>query len=65
MKLAAVPFPDHRGAVILHAPAYGGQLDLQIEDRFGNPVKPRKWFLYPYMCLLKQSSESKTGASRE
>lgn len=23
------------------------QLDLTIEDRFGNPVKPREWFLVP------------------
>lgn len=23
------------------------QLDLNIEDRFGNPVKPREWFLVP------------------
>lgn len=28
----------------LFAPA---QLDLTIEDRFGNPVKPREWFLVP------------------
>jgi hypothetical protein len=23
------------------------QIDLTIEDRFGNPVKPREWFLLP------------------
>ncbi|KAG1080824.1 hypothetical protein G6F40_015727 [Rhizopus arrhizus] len=23
------------------------RLDLTIEDRFGNPVKPREWFLVP------------------
>jgi hypothetical protein len=23
------------------------QLDLTIEDRFGNPVRPREWFLVP------------------
>ena len=23
------------------------QLDLTINDRFGNPVKPREWFLVP------------------
>lgn len=23
------------------------RLDLTIEDRFGNPVKPREWFLAP------------------
>jgi T5orf172 domain len=28
----------------LFAPA---QLDLTIDDRFGNPVKPREWFLVP------------------
>jgi hypothetical protein len=27
---------------------FGGvQLDLTIQDRFGNPVKPREWFLVP------------------
>jgi len=27
------------------------QLDLTIEDRFGNPVKPREWFLLPLQVI--------------
>jgi hypothetical protein len=27
------------------------QLDLTIEDRFGNPVKPREWFLVPLSVI--------------
>lgn len=27
------------------------QLDLEIEDRFGNPVRPREWFLVPMAAI--------------
>lgn len=27
--------------------ARAARLDLEIEDRFGNPVRPREWFLAP------------------
>jgi len=27
------------------------QLDLQIDDRFGNPVRPREWFLVPLYVI--------------
>lgn len=27
------------------------QLDLTIQDRFGNPVKPREWFLVPFQVI--------------
>ena len=30
-----------------HGGTTWSQLDLTIEDRFGNPVKPREWFLVP------------------
>ena len=32
---------------IFHRVFAEAQLDLSIEDRFGNPVKPREWFLVP------------------
>jgi hypothetical protein len=32
---------------ILHRVFSAAQLDLTIEDRFGNPVRPREWFLVP------------------
>jgi hypothetical protein len=27
------------------------QLDVEIKDRFGNPVKPREWFLVPLFVI--------------
>lgn len=27
------------------------QLDLTLSDRFGNPVKPREWFLVPLQVI--------------
>ena len=27
------------------------RLDLTIEDRFGNPVRPREWFLVPFHVI--------------
>jgi hypothetical protein len=32
---------------VFHKLFGAAQLDLTIEDRFGNPVKPREWFLVP------------------
>ena len=32
---------------IFHRLFAAAQLDLTIDDRFGNPVKPREWFLVP------------------
>ena len=32
---------------LLHRFFAAAQLDLEIADRFGNPVKPREWFLAP------------------
>lgn len=32
---------------IFHRLFSAAQLDLTIEDRFGNPVRPREWFLVP------------------
>ena len=32
---------------IFHRLFGAAQIDLTIEDRFGNPVKPREWFLVP------------------
>jgi hypothetical protein len=32
---------------IFHRLFASAQLDLTIDDRFGNPVKPREWFLVP------------------
>jgi hypothetical protein len=32
---------------ILHRVFSAAQIDLTIEDRFGNPVRPKEWFLVP------------------
>lgn len=36
---------------IFHRVFGAAQLDLTIEDRFGQPVKPREWFLVPLQAI--------------
>lgn len=36
---------------IFHRLFGAAQLDLTIQDRFGNPVKPREWFLVPLQAI--------------
>lgn len=36
---------------IFHRLFGAAQLELTIEDRFGNPVKPREWFLVPLQLI--------------
>lgn len=36
---------------VFHRLFGAAQLDLTIEDRFGNPVKPREWFLVPLQVV--------------
>lgn len=36
---------------LLHRVFAPAQLDLTIEDRFGNPVRPREWFLAPLHAI--------------
>jgi hypothetical protein len=36
---------------LLHRFFSGARLDLQIADRFGNPVQPREWFLAPLQVI--------------
>ena len=38
------------------------QLDLTIEDRFGNPVKPREWFLVPLHVIDEAVTRFKDGS---
>jgi hypothetical protein len=38
---------------IFHRLFAAAQLDLTIADRFGNPVKPREWFLVPLQVIDK------------
>lgn len=43
----------------IFAPA---QLDLTINDRFGNPVKPREWFLIPLQAIDEAVSRIRDGS---
>ena len=36
---------------LLHRIFARAQLDLAIKDRFGNPVKPREWFMLPLKVI--------------
>lgn len=36
---------------LLHRVFGAARLDLEIEDRFGNPVRPREWFLVPLAVI--------------
>lgn len=36
---------------LIHKIFASAQIDLTIEDRFGNPVKPREWFLLPLSVI--------------
>lgn len=37
------------------------QLDIEIKDRFGNPVKPREWFLVPVFIVNEVVERIKDG----
>jgi hypothetical protein len=37
------------------------QLDIEIKDRFGNPVKPREWFLVPLFVVNEVVERIKDG----
>lgn len=36
---------------LIHKVFASAQLDLEIQDRFGNPVRPREWFLVPLAVI--------------
>lgn len=38
------------------------QLDLAIEDRFGNPIKPREWFLVPLQVIDEAVERVRDGS---
>jgi hypothetical protein len=37
------------------------QLDIELRDRFGNPVKPREWFLVPLFVVNEVVERIKDG----
>lgn len=50
---------------IFHRLFSAAQLDLTIEDRFGNPVKPREWFLVPLPIIDEAVQRIQDGSITE
>ncbi len=46
---------------VLHKFFEGARLDIQINDRFGNPVTPREWFLVPLFIVDEVVDKIKDG----
>jgi hypothetical protein len=46
---------------IIHRVFDPAQLDIEIKDRFGNPVKPREWFLVPLFVVDEAVRRIKYG----
>jgi len=47
---------------LLHRVFAPAQLDLEIKDRFGQPVKPREWFLVPLSVIDEAVDRIRDGA---
>ncbi len=47
---------------LFHRIFSAAQLDLTIEDRFGNPVKPQKWFLVPLHVIDEAVERIRDGS---
>ena len=50
---------------IFHRLFGAAQLDLTIEDRFGNPVRPREWFLVPLHVIDEAVERIRNGSITE
>jgi len=46
---------------LFHRIFSGSQIDISIDDRFGNPVKPREWFLVPLQVIDEAVQRVKDG----
>lgn len=46
---------------IIHRVFEPAKLDIEIEDRFGNPVAPREWFLVPLFVIDEAVERIKDG----
>lgn len=47
---------------LIHRVFDPAQLDIEIRDRFGNPVKPREWFLVPLFVVNEVVERIKDGS---
>lgn len=50
---------------LFHKLFSSAQLDLTIEDRFGQPVKPREWFLVPLQAIDAAVEKIRDGSITE
>jgi hypothetical protein len=50
---------------LIHRVFDPAQLDIEIKDRFGNPVKPREWFLVPLFIVNQVVERIKDGSITE
>ena len=50
---------------LIHRVFDPAQLDIEIKDRFGNPVKPREWFLVPLFVVNEVVERIKDGTITE
>ncbi|PHR21612.1 MAG: hypothetical protein COA41_00425 [Sphingopyxis sp.] len=46
---------------LIHKVFASAQLDLELQDRFGNPVRPREWFLVPLAAIDEAVERIKDG----
>lgn len=46
---------------IFHKLFSAAKLDIQLKDRFGNPVSPKEWFLVPLFVIDEAVSRIKDG----
>ena len=47
---------------VIHRVFDPAQLDIELRDRFGNPVKPREWFLVPLSIVNEVVERIKDGS---
>ena len=47
---------------LIHRVFDAAQLDIEIKDRFGNPIKPREWFLVPLFVVDEAVKRIKDGS---
>ncbi|TPV99195.1 MAG: hypothetical protein USCAAHI_01366 [Beijerinckiaceae bacterium] len=47
---------------LLHRVFSAARLDLMIEDRFGQPVKPKEWFLVPLVVIDEVVDKIRDGS---
>jgi len=46
---------------LIHRVFDAAQMDIEIKDRFGNPVKPREWFLVPLFVVNEAVERIRDG----